>query len=284
MGLGSSQHLPHAQGLYKMLKIRKTSGSDDRLTDALIDGSYHQETLDAMSEGRDSDHDNGSPLKPVNDITKASTPFDKASEYLREQTIRLPRLSRLTRACLNALEDVKMKDEAVALAEQLYLCSRDPILDHLLDDTELCPTASKDVIPVYAISHRFPSMAALHKTLSLYTYRLLLYALLQSLVSQGISSPHIEIARIEEQDIEAAIGVGMAVDYSLSADTSMPLATLRVLKPLQITLGAWNRLEERRAGTAPARSAQQMREWIVRVNADILRRWSMRQTQSDICA
>ena len=283
MGLGSSQHLPHARGLYKMLQMRKISGSDDRLADALVDGSYHQEALDAMSDGRDSDFDNGDPPKTSDAIAKTSIPFDEASEYLRGQVIRLPRLCRLIKACLNSLEDAKVKGEAVALAEQLYLCSREPILGHLLGGVELYPTISKDVSPIYSISHRLPSMAALHKVLTLYTYQILLYALLQSLLSRGISSPHMEIARIEEQDVAAAIGVGMAVDYTLSADSSMPLAALRILTPLQIALGTWHRLEERRVGTAAARSAQQMQEWIVRINTDILHRWSVSRTQSKGC-
>ncbi|KAF2096993.1 hypothetical protein NA57DRAFT_57603 [Rhizodiscina lignyota] len=273
MGLGTYYYVLHVTGMARMLQNRVSHRCEDKVDCVLIEASYFEEATESLLNGRDCVYDNGILARAMQDSSITATDFDTVSVMLAEQFVKIPRLARLVRESSARPDDVETFSQAVALANELYLDDLEPLMNKVLSDTSIVPTSAYKVATYFSESFHFSSIDLYTLATRYYTYRTLLFGLLQTLYGSGNPSAHFYIDKIEGQDIQAATALAMCVDYAMNVDLSFPLASLRVVAPIQMAFGTWLRLEKRARNAADAQRGRQMQEWSLELANGLLRDW-----------
>lgn len=275
MSLGSFYYVPHILGLSNMLRARVDASCDEELDYKMIEASHFEEMTEALLGGRDSIYDGLDLIKTAGYQAMPQTDFNIATASMITQAIRLPRLARLVRACVEHPNDGALISETVLLAEELYINQTCSLIGQTLGTTRLAPTVTPKVAEQFPESfHHFPSVEVFSLGVRFCAFSVLLSGLLQTLLSLNIPNLQVDRQRVEEQDIEAATAISMALDHALTVKQSLPLITLRMVVPLQISFGAWHRLEKRDPHGEGGERGLRMQEWCLHLTNSILNLWN----------
>lgn len=142
-------------------------------------------------------------------------------------------------------------------------------------------------------SYTFESVQVFELLVRYWTVRIFLCGLIQT--HFAISTPtalSFDLHAAQEHDIESAVNIAKALDYASTSCPSFPLIALRLLLPLQISFGAWHRLELRSLRKAREFSdttgsidsdlqyARAMKRWCMEVIGGIQDKWGPLRTSA----
>lgn len=123
----------------------------------------------------------------------------------------------------------------------------------------------------------FESTPAFVFAIRYYSYRLLIGGLLVTLAT--ISDDQCLLAEAEYVELDAATSVAECLDYALKPGSAQCLISFGMILPLELSLGAWSRLQQREAkslyspGSLKYRQAVQMQDWCIENLQDLCQRW-----------
>ncbi|KAF2099000.1 hypothetical protein NA57DRAFT_76237 [Rhizodiscina lignyota] len=272
--MGTWYYVIHILGISQLIRTRITRGSFEELDYALVQASYFENVTESLLSGRDCVLDGFLPMEAIRKWPSSSTPLHLAASALLEHAIKVPRLVRLVRACVANPSQAPLVAETIRLAEELYFNDTSLLVEKALVGVYLAPTRTPKIFDCFPQSyHGFPSIEAFTLSIRYHAIRVLLCGALQRLLSLNISSSRFDRGLIEQQDIDSAAVLGMSVDYALTVKQAIPLVTLRMVTPLQWSIGSWHRLQGREPhGDLGARRLA-MLNWCMDITNSILRLW-----------
>lgn len=190
--------------------------------------------------------------------------------------VQIPRLACLVRLTGSDRSKNPAKHAAIAAAYELYNCSLNSCVENTIDHSSWITKSSNEAIgsPVPR-SLEFSSVSAFILAVRFYLFRVFLCGLLQTLNKHHGALPGIDMAAVEAQDVASATTIAMCIQYAMRPGPSMPLTALAIALPLQLSIGAWNRLQRRqqRAGVKSCEQAVEMREWYMYHINYLVRMW-----------
>jgi hypothetical protein len=210
--------------------------------------------------------------------------FNAAVKALSRHFIRIPQLMRLVRAARIDPTDTGALLSALELASDLANSDLESRLKPIIvKSVELRPTMSSDIAAVMPKPYHFDSLQRFALLIRYLTFRVYLSGLLQSLQSLSSASACtplfslLSLPTLQTSDLAAATAIAMSLDYTFSIAPSLLLVPLRILMPLQISFGAWHRLERRCMMLDPeaerAKTAKTAKSWAAGMIDSIQRRW-----------
>jgi len=185
-----------------------------------------------------------------------------------ELSIRLPRLVRLVRQAREAPSDAEPRRAAVQLARELYRLDHDDTFQDMLARgiVKVVPSSGEEVLESFL---DFTSYCAFCIFINYWGARVLLCGLILSLADISPVMPWIydfDPDLVAAQDVQAAQYLAMSLPFAMRSPTRLPLTALRFVLPLDLSFGAWHRLESRAGGPGAtgldAERASMMKRWI----------------------
>lgn len=194
------------------------------------------------------------------------------------QMVRIPRLMRLVRRLLQVPTDEDVRSEVIELVENLLLnrIEVETRISSILESAvHVHPTKSEEIAALVPQSFAFDSVEHLQLCLWDWLSRMLICGLLQSLNTLFPDSPLVDPGFLERDDIQAAECIAMSAQWTKGLDPRLSLVELRHLVPMQISFGAWHRLEKREAMTASAEwhRARKMKDWVFSNTQQTTQKW-----------
>ena len=178
--------------------------------------------------------------------------------------VQIPRLACLVRSSVSDPTNNPVKQTAAAAAFQLYRSDLASYVEDTIDRFSWTTKSSKDAIgsPVSLVLD-FSSVSAFILAVRFHLHRVFLCGLLQTLSTHHGPLLNIDMDTVEAQDVASATAIAMSVQYATEPGQAMPLTALAVVLPLQLSIGAWDRLQRRRQRTdgGVCEQAVEMREW-----------------------
>lgn len=156
---------------------------------------------------------------------------------------------KLVRALRKDPSDTVMASEATQLAEALYANDLGPWVSQTITHN-IVPTSSPDLsllIPESPIFTTYPEFEILNRYC---TTRIFLFGLIQSLATLAPLPPALDLGTIITEEMQAATYVAMSSEYAVDSlpRPRTPLGAKVLILPLQISFGAWYRMEKREGG------------------------------------
>lgn len=278
----------HARGLCSMLTAEPPVRRNTELYQDTFQAIYLDEVIEGMFSGRDSIFDNDSwQMTADMNILAGTSASSVACSLITKTLIQLPRLGRLIRESNEKPLDSALAFQACRLAEVLF--ENEELETHTWmrtvfeSFTTTAPTSNLEWAALVPKSYQFESIGDLMVVVRYCTSRLFLCGLIQTLCASLAIAPPFDLTIIHSRDIEAARTLAMCVQWAQTIDPSLPLVALKMLFPMQISYGAWDRLQEREIDSSSHvwRRAQNMKDWILNVVNDIQIRWAYRLSDHD---
>ena len=209
--------------------------------------------------------------------------FALASNLVIERLAQVPNLVRLARDSFREPDNAALAQQVVDLAEQMYDLGSGPDIEQAINKlTTVVETRPNPVAPPLAHSFQFSSIHAFTLTVYYHTYKLIICGILERIFELQTTPPlHLSRSAVESDDEAAAENIAKCVQYAFSYDSDVPLATLRILNPMVLSWGSWERCEKRlRMDHSTRISAQdravQMRQYSAHIVSHIAGRWNGR--------
>lgn len=192
--------------------------------------------------------------------------------------IRIPRLVCLVRACVQDPFNLPTREDVIALVGQLHGSEQESYVEKTIaarswnntsvDDQNTSPTGTAlvfDSLPVFVLTSRY------------HLYRLLLGGLLVTLSTISPNAFNEEaIKEAETIELTAATSLAECLDFALKPSPAQSLTIMAMILPLEISLGAWHRLQHREAsvGNSPKyQEAGRMASWCIEHLQGLCSRW-----------
>ena len=210
-----------------------------------------------------------------------SLELDIASHELDRLLVQLPRLVLLVRAARGDLSDLNTAAEATKLAQELHdpnstLALRSTIA-RIMARTKVTPTI--DFAAPVSTSFQFGSVVDFVFSNRYFVFRLLLAALTQSIRDLNYDKTFGRV-EAEADDLWAAKCILQSVEWAFKPDSNVHMTMLRMLVPIQLGYGTWDRSQRRQSShdTPDYQLAVQMKAASIKVANEIDHKWDNRVT------
>ena len=182
--------------------------------------------------------------------------FNFVEEYTVFHRIKFPRLVRLVRQARTSPNDKAIGLAAVNLAAELYLNNLAPWVQYIVDQglVKVVPTVSASYQSIVPESYDFKSLLVNGGYLQYWVIRIVTCGLILDLSDISPVMPSVyqfDTFAVAAEDIRAAHRLVMCTEFSLRADTAIPLNSLSKIHPLQNSWVAWHRQEMREDSAIP---------------------------------
>jgi hypothetical protein len=156
--------------------------------------------------------------------------------------------------------------EALELAQELHSSKLEPLLEGT-DIIKLRPTISDDLVDIYPQSFEFTSVHRFEVVIRYLMTRIILTGLIQSLCKMSDITMIFNLSEIQDEEIKTANLIAMSNQYACSLGS---VGMLHILLPMQISFGAWHRLQKRERARG-----DDMEEYLLDL-ATYMKAWSLR--------
>jgi hypothetical protein len=186
----------------------------------------------------------------------------------------------LVRAARQSPEVAYNSQLAAKIACQLYESADDALVQKALATIPLTSPSSLTAFEMPEVVYSFQNAYDFNMVLRYHLYRVILCGLLQKLLTVPLADIQHDVEQILRDDVEAAQGITMCVDYGLLSSAASPLHALKLLIPLQAGFGGWHRLQQRQTSTSTEEyhRASGMKRWNVEVAHIIDAMWRSNPT------
>ncbi|KAK4493675.1 hypothetical protein PRZ48_014860 [Zasmidium cellare] len=261
-----------AEGICQLLNSYFKDQPDHDGIQSIVDTICCHEVITAIHFGETSQLE--SIARPPVDFNTSSQ-VDIAKRGLVDLMIQLPRLVCYVRDCTEGLVGLAEAIEVVNLLRDSAedQCARETLATVSWTTTSLSSETKSPTGTVLA----FESMDAFFFAKRYYSYRLLIGGLLVTLAT--IADDKDLLAEAEYIELDAATSVAECLDFALKPGPTQSLTCLALIAPLELSLGAWDRLQQRETSFAPEphslkyRQAVQMKDWCIENLQGICQRW-----------
>ena len=200
----------------------------------------------------------------------------RVADYLMEMHIIMPRLLQRVRSCMQNQAENTLAFKTLILARYIYDPCHVPLLKKVLGKTTTIVATTdpqwKELVPV---STHFDTVASFRTNMQFCILRLQICAVMQRLMDVGVAkSTDFNREAMETEDLKAANAIVMATQYAFDPKFDPPLCALRLLKPMCLAYGSWQRLQSRECpmGNTYKRAAAMM-DLCARGVSDIHSKW-----------
>lgn len=184
--------------------------------------------------------------------------LDIAVSELDRLYVKLPRLVLLVRAAVQHPCNSDVVADAVRLAEELHTSNGtltiQRTIGNVMQRARIEPTMLSSVpVPTSLHFNSDPDFVFATRYL---IFRTLLAGLIQTICGINPVSNAFDLAAVEAEDVWIGTSILQCVQWAFATD---PLTTLRMLIPLQLGFGVWQRLGKRQISSATAEYEQAKR-------------------------
>ncbi|KAH8705708.1 hypothetical protein BGW36DRAFT_403233 [Talaromyces proteolyticus] len=281
--LQSRVYLLHMTALSTLLKSCDQSVLNTDIAQSIFSSIIYEEVVYSYFSGTDSTFDNPSFLQGLKSgILLWKSPLATVTAWIYEHLIQLPRALRLVRS-LYGSQDPNIFAETVQLIKKLYNDDCDPLIPQIIENlATTIPTRSPENAGLVPLSYQFESTYIFKIFTRYFTFRILLYGLLQGL--HQVYALDIDMAVVQANDVHTAYSMAMCVDHALHTYPADGLLCVRLILPLQFSFMSWHQLEmrseamESESAAADYQRATDMKLLVVRIVMEIDAAWERGQT------
>ena len=211
-----------------------------------------------------------------------SLELDIALNELDRLLVKLPRLVLLVRGAKQDPDNPNAATKAIALAKELYdsdgTLTIQRTVANVLHRITVAPTTMPSV-PVPS-SYYFESIPDFVLATRYFIFRLLLSGLVQSICDLECNNIPFDRARAEQDDLWAGHSIFQCVEWAFKPEHEVQLTMLRMLIPIQLGFGAWDRLLNRQTSSDSPEYQQaiRMRDATIEIANQIDFAWANRLT------
>ncbi|KAH8723869.1 hypothetical protein GQ44DRAFT_773740 [Phaeosphaeriaceae sp. PMI808] len=256
LGIDTMYHAIHAFGLAELLKSGNVANVDDEHYWSLIDNTYSDDVNEALMAGRQSVYDNDFYLSttcppPLSSHSITLSAYQRASMAIMHMLIQIPRLNCLVRYSAAHPQDTEIIATTITLAEYLWQLDLPGQVSPLLSEaTTIDPSppfeSLKDMVTE---SLRFDSV----QNMVLCSRYWMLLTLFGGLVDTLYRYYPAEVALsllpsrylMHKIETDSALRLVKSVAWAGMMSKTIPLVSLRLHTPLQISIGPWYRTIQR---------------------------------------
>ncbi len=175
--------------------------------------------------------------------------------------------------------DSESRAAAVTLARKLFRSEYDSSFQEMLhrNIVNVVPSSGSGVLES---ALDFTSYCAFCTHINYWAARVLLCGLILALADISPAMPYIynfDTKAVATCDLQAANYQAMSLPFALRSTTRLPLNALRFIVPLELTFGAWHRLEARAGGpcaiSPDAERGRSMKRWVQQWMASMAAKW-----------
>lgn len=197
-----------------------------------------------------------------------------ASTAINQLISQLPRLSRLVRTAAAEPADQQRIEAARELAHSLWHSSALPLIEKRVQEGILPRgPAFKSVSPRDTAFLSFTSLNAFVIAMDFWYFQNVTCGLLDHLAR--LCTIEVDLDDVHDRDVRAASNIADSSDWVYAQNQFPPLAMLRYVGPLQISWGAWERLDQRAVDPNSRAHARRMRAQILRMSEGLLAAWRL---------
>lgn len=180
--------------------------------------------------------------------TLGSLELDIAVRELDRLYVKLPRLVLLVRGAREHPKNHDAAVQAIALASELHNSKGTLTIRRTLTEVMERARAEPTTLPSFPVptALHFDSIADFVLASRFFIFRMILSGLIQRLCDLQDKQPPFDRSAVEAEDVWAGTSVLQCVEWALQSD---PLLVLRMLIPIQIGFGVWDRLEKRQVSS-----------------------------------
>ena len=192
----------------------------------------------------------------------------EVEEYIARAFVRIPRLVRLVRAARQAPDDENARNEACALATDLYFTHLEDWVTTVIKMglVEIVPTSDYPYIPHIPNSFSFVSIRVFKRLLAYWNVRCATASCVLTLSRLRPAMPcsallHSCESRIADCEYEMANCIAMSYQWTMNAHPVLPVYELRLINPLVSAFGVWDRQELEATSAAEAERGRDLKYW-----------------------
>ncbi|KAF2010565.1 hypothetical protein BU24DRAFT_378663 [Aaosphaeria arxii CBS 175.79] len=241
----------HSMALSEILKSRSTPEIADEDYWSFIDNTYMDEIAEAAFSGRQSKFENDFYLNVTRSPPTGSSHTQslryRVAMTLMHSLIQVPRMIKLVRDAKRDPDDVEALAKAVSSIESLWQIMPTTLLEEYYQAvTSKLPISPGPELQGFIDDTLYfesvESVILLNRFWTLQNYLCgVTYTLYDSFPLQSAASALPSMETVERVDIAAASNVLRSVPYALSISSTLHLVPLRILTPMQTSIGAWYR-------------------------------------------
>ncbi|CAN9225144.1 unnamed protein product [Alternaria alternata] len=252
LGLDTMYHAIHAFGLAELLRSGSVSDVDDEHFWDLIDNTYIDDVNEAILAGRTSVYHNEFYLSatyppPIDSDVIILSPSQRASMAIMHVFIQCPYAVSLVRHAISNPDDANALATAMSHMERLIQIDLSQHVSELMQTSvSAVPIPpSPDVADLMPDTLEFSSVRSMILCTRYWMLQTVLCGLADTLYRHFPIEAELSLLPSPQQlriiDVDSAIHIAKSLRWAASVSQDLPLVTLRLHTPLQMTIGPWHR-------------------------------------------